>query len=403
MALGACKGGVEAGNGNAASACAPSYGAGWAVATGNSTASGISAVAAGAHGDVGFAGAVVQDRDATGALLWNDAVSATRIVPIADGGFYIAGDAVGDAGLFAPSVMRLDGNGGTVWSQTVGPIADFGQSFLAADPAGGVWILGTQVMTPSDPGFNNPGLFGVFLARLDPNGNLMWSEMLGELGMNYARGIAVGPSGAAFVALQANGGPISLGDLDDGGYSWPSPIVASIGRDGTVTWAQVISPMGDQNDQVTALALGVDGTVYAAGTSDLPEAIGTSLMVDAFVTALSEDGEIQWRQLYSDYPQMGGPLLATRPCGGLVLAAATSDPANPVVVLDLDNSGDEQRRRLLSCVGGAMCVVIPTDLIAHGGDGVVMTGRFWGAPFAFDTITLGTTLSLDSFIARIAE
>jgi hypothetical protein len=328
-------------------------------------------------------------------LLWSRAIGADAIAPAADGGFYLAMTVARDAGDTALAVLRLADDGTTVWSQTVPQVNAGVSTYLAGDPGGGVWVLGTQQMQTSGPGFNLPTFVGPFLARLDATGNVLWQEMLGQVATIYPRGLAVNPSGQAFVALDSNNGSFSFGTLPDGGTIDSGPIVASINPDGSASWVDVISQ--DYYTGIYSLALASDGTVYSAGTTAPVQQIGTSYDPQAFVTALDGQGNLLWQRVYANTSSAGDPLVAARPCGGLALVAAIDQ--NGYAVIDLNVSGDEIQRRTLNCAGQCR----PSALAPAGADGLVLTGQFWGVAFAFGTLTLQTSLSTDSFILRISE
>lgn len=118
-------------------------------------------------------------------------------------------------------VAKLDANGGALWS--VGFNGKEGMSCrgVAADSAGNVLITGNFSGATSfgDGLLGSTGKGGAFLAKLDSDGNYVWSKGFGDVGGQDPRGIAVNGVGEAFIT----GGftsPIDFGDgpLVSAGY-----------------------------------------------------------------------------------------------------------------------------------------------------------------------------------------
>lgn len=397
-------------------ACAPAYGPGWATALGTNAGSGL-AIAVDAQGNVAYAGppsfdgagapAFVGKLTSKGAPLFRQALNDTiedapgagiGVATAADGGFFVIETATAATGGSGALVKRFAPDGAAVWSRTLTWSGNnWGGTFVASDGSGGAWIVGVELYIPTG-GFTDVPNLHPFLAHLDSDGNVLWQQTLGTLDEIYPRGLAIAPNGNALIALQVNRG--SLWTDEGGAPSGSFSTVVSFDAHGSLRWASTISQ--SQDDQLTSLATGAGGAIYVAGTSLNGNTVGAPTTTDAFLVALDTSGELQWRTSYSDSTLIGSPLIASKPCGGLTLAAGIpSDPVNAVVVIDLDPKGTEERRRFVTCPSGS-CQVSPTGLAAQGADGVVLTGWFWDA-FRFDSASVSTTLSEDGFFARLAD
>jgi hypothetical protein len=389
-------------NGTDASSCAPRYGSAWGAALGVLGP----AVAADAQGRNAYGGltamgaGLAESRDARGAVRWTAPVGAAGLAPAGDGGFYGTGYTAADAGSGVVAfVTRLDGAGAVAWSLTIAASAnDWAGEFVATDPAGGVWVLGSE--REQLPGPQAPLIERPFLARVDADGHVLWQETIGDLsGFLLPFGLVVEADGHALIGLRLNQGSLSV---EGASYQATNgAIVARFNPDGTTSWSRSIS--GPEHDNLAMLAIGIDGTIYATGDT-LHELAQTT--VDVFVAALTSSGDILWRHSYSysQGNQTDSPRLASRPCGGLVLAASTLDTNRAVLLLDLDADGTERRRRHLagSCAAGGQCYIIPTGVVAHGADGIVLVGGFRGS-FTFDSVSLRATQSDDAFVARLPD
>jgi hypothetical protein len=398
-----CSSRVGDSKGADASSCAPQYGSVWGTALG---VEGMAlAVAVDAQGRIVYGGGTASgagltgSRDARGTIRWTGSISAVSLAA-ADAGFYVAGRSTSNAGNAAAAfVTLLDESGAVAWSLTIAPSTnDWAAAFVATDPAGGAWVLGTESRLL--PGPNPPIQRRPFLARIDAKGHVLWQETIGDLsGLLLPFGLVVGADGKAAVGLRLNQGSLSVGSADY--RALDGAIVLRFNPDGTPIWSRSIS--GPEHDNLAMLTLGIDGTIYATGDT-LHEGLGQTTTEDVFVVALNSSGNILWRRSYSQGTQTDSPLIASRPCGGLVLAASTAASVPEVLLLDLDADGTERRRRAFgaSCTAVDQCYVFPTGLVAHGADGLVLVGGFRDS-FTFDSVSLTATQSDDAFVARLSD
>ncbi|MCE3277984.1 MAG: hypothetical protein K0S44_175 [Bacteroidetes bacterium] len=100
--------------------------------------------------------------------------SLTCLQQTSDGGYIICGSTKSfGAGDFDVFVIKLNSSGGRVWNKTFGGTeADYGNDIKTTSDGG-------YIITGSSKSFNS-GDERVYLLKLDVNGNLIWSETLGE-------------------------------------------------------------------------------------------------------------------------------------------------------------------------------------------------------------------------------
>jgi uncharacterized protein (TIGR03437 family) len=116
----------------------------------------------------------------------------------------------------------------------------------------------------------------VFIAKLDPDGNTLYSTYFGGSGVDTAVGMAVGSDGSVYVAGQTNSTdfPVSAGvyagTLPAAGSS---NFVFKLNADGSVAWSTYFA---DGNSAVGAIGLDTSGNPYIAGrtTGGLPTTPG---------------------------------------------------------------------------------------------------------------------------------
>jgi len=190
--------------------------------------------------------------------------------------------------------------GGTEW--------DEGRA-IAVDASGAAYIAGHTLGLgfPTTPGAfdrTHSGEWDIFVAKLGPEGTgLAYSTFLGGHDIDLLPGIAVDPSGAAYVAgyTWSSDFPTTPGAFDRGQNGGADAFVTKLNPDGaSMAWSTFLGGAGDE--YVHSVAVGASGMAYIAGTtesSNFPTTSGAFDRThngggfygrDAFVTKLSAEG-----------------------------------------------------------------------------------------------------------------
>src|SRR5207302_754209 len=143
--------------------------------------------------------------------LWTKPQNAGDAVADAAGNLYV----VGFSG--STSVTKLDANGTEIWTRLIGSGGDF-PTAVALDATGAVYVTG--ITSGHD----------VYVAKVDPAGNLLWITQFGSAGFDHTYAIGVDAVGNAYVVGETDGdlGGPNAGDRDiflakytpDGTQSW---------------------------------------------------------------------------------------------------------------------------------------------------------------------------------------
>jgi uncharacterized protein (TIGR03437 family) len=72
-------------------------------------------------------------------------------------------------------------------------------SAIATDTSGNTYVAGSRIVEPNVPSPNGEGVTDVFVAKLDPSGNLTPIGTFSGKGIDHANGIAVGSSGDIYI------------------------------------------------------------------------------------------------------------------------------------------------------------------------------------------------------------
>ena len=292
----------------------------------------IALAAAGSIDGQPYAGAldaVVTHRDPAGATTWTTEVGTTgteRVYGLAggsDGEVYAAGYSNGDFDGAHPGsaiddafVMRINADGTVAWRTQFGDptLADRAYAAVAA-PGGGAYVAGYT--KGSIGGVPSAGDKDVFVAYVNADGTLVWTDQLGSVGEDKGLAVTVGLGGRIYVAGVAGGalpGAASLGASDGWLGSWRST--------GERLWIKQVGSSG--SDQLAGLAPRAPHGAYATGQSagDIEsDGLGGD---DIVAYAFGAAGKQHWSRHVGSSSDDRGADLALRPDGDVELAGFTN-------------------------------------------------------------------------------
>lgn len=200
-------------------------------------------------------------------------------------------------------IAVYEADGSLRWGHSLGGIAGDIVESAAFDSAGNLVVVGAFGSTayfgtgPSQATLVSAGIRDLFVAKFDPDGNLLWAQKTGGTGDDQAFSVSIDEVGDVYVAGQAFG----TIDFDPGPGTIAPPAIAGqwdsfvwkLNSAGVAQWASRVSGSGTD----TALSIDVrDGRVYAAGTfagvADFDPGPGTASRTasgteDAYVWRLS--------------------------------------------------------------------------------------------------------------------
>jgi hypothetical protein len=286
----------------------------------------------------GASDAIIAKLSADGSrLLWSsylggsDHDSAYAVALDGVGNVVVAGstsspDMPGTPARFGPTgtgdafVAKLSADGSRLlWSTVLGG-SDYDSAYaVALDGAGNVVIAGNTIASdlPSGSGGfqgsygggrcgNPPGYpcSDAFVARLSPDGALLWASYLGGSANDEASGVAVDAEGRAYVTGITSSADFPLAPPQRGYAPDLDAFVARISADGTsLDWSRLLA--GSDADFARDIAVTPGGDLYVAGETWSPDFPLTQPLegaqpgsISAFVTRLSPgDGALVYSSL----------------------------------------------------------------------------------------------------------
>jgi hypothetical protein len=191
---------------------------------------------------------VVAKLDRQGRHLWSklfgDAADqeATRIVVDGRGNVIVTGVFQGTldfgggpltSATTAVFLAKLDPGGHHVFSRVLGIPEESARDDVAVDAAGNVLVTG-MLLGPIDLGGGPLTGNDVFVAKLDPTGQHLWSRSLGALSGGHPLGLTTSPGGDVYLAATV------FGEVDLGGGPLSGSILARLDGDGNHVWSRVL-------------------------------------------------------------------------------------------------------------------------------------------------------------------
>jgi hypothetical protein len=200
---------------------------------------------------------------------------------------------------------KLDSSGNLVWNTFLGGTGNDEVFGIALDGTGNLYLAGYSDTSWGSPVRAHAGYYDALVAKLDPNGNLIWNTFLGSggFGFDIARAVAVD----------------GIGNVSVVGYSaapWGSPIraftgamdvfAAKLDSSGNLAWNTFLGGTG--TDYGYAVAADAIGNVYVAGASDADW--GASILAHgggmaAFAAKLDASGMLTWNTFFGSGSSSG--------------------------------------------------------------------------------------------------
>lgn len=330
-------------------------------------------------------------------LLSDAAVDATgNIVVIGEyftsidfgGGPLPTPDLYGDA-----CIAKFTASGAHLWSKNIGGFDAQLARFVRIDPDGDI-VIAVEFLSEIDFGgtvHEATGHVDIYLAKLDPNGNRIWSKNFGDAGNNSGiSGLGIDDLGSVYLAawggdIDYGGGPLSL-DADvhivkfdpagnhvwsyGHGHAWPNlagarslavdptgnvtvtgdfegtvdfggPTLTSVGSDdiflvrfdanGAHLWSQGFGDAGSHPLQIVGSndAGGSYLTVELAGSIDFGGGQLTSVGgSDIFLAKFDGNGAHVWSKRFGDASGQSARTMAVTPAGEVFLAGTNTGTLN---------------------------------------------------------------------------
>ena len=244
---------------------------------------------------------------------------------------------------------------------------------VVVDSSGHIYITGgtTSSDFPTTPGAYdrtyNGGDRDAFVVKMNPEGKIMWSTLIGGSSFDSAIALEIDHQGYLYLAGRAGEGfPTTTGvfqtEFQGGSAKGPYPaqdgFVAKLSPDGeNLVWASYFGAEDDPSHQVRDLAVGKNGDLYIAASSSTghyPKAILRAFQRgfqptpkgsrDNVVARIKSDGtEVVWATyLAGSGKEWGAPSIRASDEGSIIVLTATASDDMPTTpgAYDLTHNGE---------------------------------------------------------------
>ena len=342
------------------------------------------------------------------------AMSASRIAITGAfaGTIDLGGGSLVSAGSTDGYVAMFDRQGDHLWSKSFGDAQAQSAQAVALDAAGNVFVAG-EVSGTADFGCGavvSAGQSDVFVAKLSPTGQCLWSKRFGDAGVQSLGGVAVDADGNVVLCGSLAGTvDFGTGALTSAGSF--DAFVAKFGPAGATLWAK---RYGDASMQhARKVAMDESGNIRVAGELNGSADFGGGVMTsaggsDVFLVSLDAAGTFAWGKRFGDSVSQQVSGVAVGPQGRVVISgttpgaidfgggALTSAGSTDAYVAEFDSQGGHLWSRLF----GAGAADSSRGVSVDAAGSVVVTGDFMGT-VNFGGIDLAAAGGTDVFVVKV--
>jgi hypothetical protein len=213
------------------------------------------------------------------------------------------------------------------WSQSFGGIMDEEAAVIAVDPSGNPIIGGyfESYMTFGGAYFTPVDGRDAFLAKYDTAGSHLWSLHFGTAGAEDVASVAVDRDGNALVAGQFTGSIMIKEMLFSAG---PGIFLAKVDPAGAVLWSTAFSADAVSAARAGGVAADAEGNVLVTGTfGGSLDVRGNPLTSgatgnNAFIVKLDPTGQVLWIHNIEDAEYAGGEAIAADDAGNVIVTGS---------------------------------------------------------------------------------
>jgi len=225
-----------------------------------------------------------------------------------NGNSYVTGSSIGTATFGSYSitssgsndvfVAKIDANGNWLWVSSAGGDIAIGRK-IATDDNGNSYVTGTFRGTATFGSYSitSSGLFDVFVAKINANGNWLWATQAGGSGSNGGYGLATDNNGNIYLTGRYEG-TATFGFYSITTIGYYDIFVAKMDAYGN--WLWVSSTSGNGVDNVGGIAIDDIGNCYVTGdfwdTANFGSysIVASSGLFDIFLAKMDANGNWLW-------------------------------------------------------------------------------------------------------------
>lgn len=254
-----------------------------------------------------WAASLPTDEGMNDAMVWNDASGNVY----ASASYYGSELTVGTYTLqnstpFTENIalVKYDSEGAILWAKGFGSAGTDRFTSAVCDSEGNTILSGTTNSASLElDGFVvvPVGGFDSFIAKLDPEGNVLWVESFGGASNDFLRPLKLDANDNIYVTGYFYSPTLILDDFSIPNTGSPDMFLAKLDDGGTAQWAFGLTGDVFSSEIPTSIAVSAAGQCLISGTFSTDIGIGPFSLSpagnsDAFLSLVSTEGSVQWAQ-----------------------------------------------------------------------------------------------------------
>ncbi len=201
------------------------------------------------------------------------------------------------AGSMDVFLVKYNAKGEVLWAKGAGGGTNDEGYCVKTDASGNIYVAGyfTQPSNFGSVKLTSEGIADMFLAKYDPEGNVLWAKNAGGKGDDRATGLQTDAAGNSYITGFYTNDSISFGQLEIPNDSLDNSFIARYDTNGNVIWAKGIG--GDCEAKDLAL---FNNNIYVSGqfNADTLKYGSSTLIVngttDFFLVNCDINGNAKW-------------------------------------------------------------------------------------------------------------
>ncbi|MFZ8805158.1 MAG: hypothetical protein ACO2PO_19590 [Candidatus Calescibacterium sp.] len=243
---------------------------------------------------------------------YNGTFYANSITQSSDGGYVVAGNSFGEVfgelSNWDIYVAKLDSEGNVVWSKAIGGSGmDFASSIIQSSDGGYVVAGGTDSF--------GAGYSDMYIVKLDSSGNVIWTKTIG----------GSSDDGARSIIQSSDGGYVVAGFTESFGAGGYDMYVVKLNSSGNVQWTKTIG--GSSGDGALSIIQSSDGGYVVAGLTYSFGAGGW----DFYVVKMDANGNVCFSQNITNYSVSSNVGSSSSPSTAAIFQYPTFNTVSPTI------------------------------------------------------------------------
>ncbi len=195
---------------------------------------------------------------------------------------------------YAGFIVKLDLNGNEVWTKIIGSSdKEYEAMSINIDKEGFIYLFGET--DDNLNGQSNNGNDDIYIIKLDPSGNKIWTKLIGSKKDDYPTSSVVNDDGSIYIGGYTEGnlnGEVNSGEQDI--------FISKLDHNGNHLWTKLFGNKEEQ--KAWSISIGKDGSIYIAGDTEgnLNGEVNSGNL-DAFIMKLNNNGNHLWTKLFGNH------------------------------------------------------------------------------------------------------